>query len=194
MRIVYCLPDRRVSKAISPTLHYDRWVSIVIVLHSRLSVVRPAMLCRTKSFMHDKISCMKMKFACIKMKFPCMKMKFPCMKMKFPCMKMKFPWMKMKSICMNFLAWKWKFCPNIFMVNNPMQEVVYSPSTHENFLGKKVMPAAKYSFSCMEIWFACMKNRIYVIKFSCHDFFTHFFSGFENTCSQEQFQQVLKIC
>ena len=56
--------------------------------------------------------------------------------MQFPCMKMK-----------------------IFMDENPMHEIVYSPISHENFLVEKIIPVAKLSVPC--------------IKRSCHDFFIH---------------------
>ena len=39
-----------------------------------------------------------------------------------------------------------------FMGENSMHEIVYSPITHENFWGVKIMPGANFSFTCMEIW------------------------------------------
>ena len=49
------------------------------------------------------------------------------------------------------------FAQHIFMREIYMHEVVYSPTTRDNFWGKKIMPGAKVSFSCMEISFSCMK-------------------------------------
>ena len=50
----------------------------------------------------------------------------------------------MKISCMheNEICMKIKILPKDFMTENPMHEVMYSPTTHENFRG-----GAKFSFS-----------------------------------------------
>ena len=41
------------------------------------------------------------------------------------------------------------FCPKYFIVENSMHEVVYSPTTHDNFWGENIMQVAEFSFSCI---------------------------------------------
>ena len=81
---------------------------------------------RTKSFMHEKI--MGMKFSGMKMKFSGMKWNFQGWKWNFQGWK----W--------NFQGWNEIFAPNIFMHENFTHEVAYGPRTHENFMGKKIIP------------------------------------------------------
>ena len=49
---------------------------------------------------------------------------------------------------------------------NSMHKTVYSPISHENSWGAKVIPGAGFPSSCMEISFSCMK-----MPFSCIEMF-----------------------
>ena len=41
--------------------------------------------------------------------------------------------------------------PKMFIAKSSMHEIVYSPNTHENICGHKIIPGADIPFSCMEI-------------------------------------------
>ena len=43
-----------------------------------------------------------------------------------------------------------KFAQKVFMGENPMREVVYRQTTHENFIGEKTMPGERFPFLCMK--------------------------------------------
>ena len=71
---------------------------------------------------------------------------------------------------MKFSCMKMKFCLKVFMAENSMHEVVYSPTTHDHFWGETFMLGATFSFSCMEISFSYHKNEMFMhenIKFPC---------------------------
>ena len=52
--------------------------------------------------------------------------------MTFPCMKIGFPCIEMRFVCR-----KKEMLPKKFRGENFMAEVMYSPTTHKDFLGEK---------------------------------------------------------
>ena len=80
------------------------------------------------------------------MKISCMNIKCSCMKIKCPCMMMK-----------------------IFLIGNSVHKVVYSPTTHKEFLGRKIHASCEIAIFMQEN-FVFMRENIIL---SCHGFFMH---------------------
>ena len=90
--------------------------------------------------------------------------------MNISCMKLKYPWMKMK------------INSKVFLNENSMHEIVYSPISHEHFWGEKIFTVAKFSFSCINFVHGIFmhESQIFMPRFFMHDSAINFLAEMED--------------